>query len=218
MAGTRNHSRDWKVYFGEIQKSWEFYIFRFLILGLVFFGRIYQLQDILQQNTFNKEVFLQLWVPAGLVRMWCSWSVMAALEAWWNSFYNNSGVYLLRIPERDFLSWLEEMDKNLWKFVKKMHFVGVQEKKILVSGRGRGFTTLRWFGGGLSWFVIKTIAFHNFHVDWPFRSHHSFWSFNKEKEAFGSVHLQLVYYHKGWSFQVHFFYDSNQSFWDLSET
>ena len=47
--------------------------------------------------------------------------------------YNHSGVYLLRIPEGYFLSWLEEMEN----FRRVLHFVGVQQKMILVSETGR---------------------------------------------------------------------------------
>ena len=109
-----------------------------------------------------------------------------------------------------------------------LHFGGVQQKMILVSETGReqiamvrGLiplilrytisknTKVLWFWLMCSWLrqsISKTSMLIS-HSDYtcPYEAS------SKKKEAFGSVHLPLVYYHKGWSLQLH------PSFWDLSK-
>lgn len=127
-------------------------------------------------------------------------------------------------------SWrgLFELIRRDGKFTSSFAFWWVQQKMILVSETGReqiamvrGLiplilrytisknTKVLWFWLMCSWLrqsISKTSMLIG-NSDYTFPSEAS----TKEKEAFGCVHLPLVYYHKGWSFQLH------PSFWDLSK-
>lgn len=211
--------------------DWFWYILErleqsFIVIRLYiyfFWGGIYQLQDILQQTpSAGLSAALgarRAGADVMLLERYGCFGGVVKLEK-----YNHSGVYLLRIPEEFFLSWLEEME-NLRRV---LHFVGVQQKMILVSETGReqiamvrGLiplilrytisknTKVLWFWLMCSWLrqsISKTSMLIG-NSDYTFPSEAS----TKEKEAFGCVHLPLVYYHKGWSFQLH------PSFWDLSK-
>ena len=173
---------DWFWYiFGEIGTIFHCYY----IDSSPFFlrGGYTNLQDILQQK------HLQQWglsaalgarragADVMLLERYGCFGGVVKLEK-----YNHSGVYLLRIPEGDFLSWLEEMENLRWV----LHFVGVQQKMILVSETGREHDIAKVRGWGTctdGQLVIKTIYFQNFHVDWPFRLHLSLRSFNERKRG-----------------------------------
>lgn len=85
-------------------------------------------------------------------------------------------------------------DLGFWNWTWTRHCEG--------SGVGSALMASSWLRQSIS----KTSMLIG-HSDYTFPYEAS----TKEKEAFGCVHLPLVYYHKGWSLQLH------PSFWDLSK-